>query len=202
MPAITRALDPASIDAILVTHLHGDHFGSIPFVLLQQTFSKRARPLAIAGPRGLEKRLRDLALSLYADFYEMPLTYPTPFHAFDDGERDFGAARVTPLRVVHHPSSEPWGIRVRLGGKLVAFSGDAEWSDALPALADGADLFICEATTYEQRWSGHLSAVELAARRDELRCKRLVLVHLGPEAVARRAEIALEVADDGTRLVL
>jgi ribonuclease BN (tRNA processing enzyme) len=202
LPAITRVLDPATIDAILISHLHGDHFGSVPFVLLHQGFAGRARPLLIGGPRGLQTRLRDLSLSLYADFYDKPLPFPTPFYAFDDGDRDIGPARVTPLAVVHQASSEPWGVRVRIGGKLIAFSGDAEWSDALPALADGADLFICEATTYALRWAGHLSVMELVERRAELRCKRLVLVHLGPEAVARRAEIALEVAEDGMSLTL
>jgi ribonuclease BN (tRNA processing enzyme) len=202
MPAITRALDPGAIDAILVTHLHGDHFGGIPFVLLQQSFSGRTRPLAIAGPRRLESRLHDLALALYADFYDKPLPYPTPFTAFDDGERDVAGAHVAPLPVVHLPGSDPWGLRVRIENKLIAYSGDAEWSDALPKLADGADLFICEATTYERRWAGHLSATELAARRGELRCERVVLTHLGPEAVARRSEIELEVADDGMRVAL
>lgn len=202
VPAITRSVDPGAVDAILVTHLHGDHFGAIPFVLLQQKFSGRTRPLVIAGPRRLEQRLRDLALALYSDFYDEPLPYPTPFVAFDDGAANIAGAHVTPLSVVHLPGSDPWGVRLRVGGKLIAFSGDAEWSGAIPRLADGADLFISEATTYERRWRGHLSAKELKARRAELRCKRLVLTHLGPEAVAHRAEIALEVAEDGMAIAL
>jgi ribonuclease BN (tRNA processing enzyme) len=52
-------IDPASIDVILITHLHGDHFGGLPFVLLEaQLVSKRTRPLLLAGPPGLETRVR------------------------------------------------------------------------------------------------------------------------------------------------
>jgi ribonuclease BN (tRNA processing enzyme) len=55
--ALRRAgVDPATIDAILISHLHGDHFGGVPFVLLDGQFRRGARPLVIAGPRGVEAR--------------------------------------------------------------------------------------------------------------------------------------------------
>ena len=51
-------VDPAGINLILVTHLHGDHFGGIPFFVLDAQFSRRSRPLVIAGPPGIEARTR------------------------------------------------------------------------------------------------------------------------------------------------
>src|SRR5262244_2652310 len=51
-------ISPASIDTILITHLHGDHFGGLPFFILDAQFSKRETPLVIAGPPGLRDRLK------------------------------------------------------------------------------------------------------------------------------------------------
>src|SRR3974390_307635 len=53
------AVDPASIDAVVVSHLHGDHFGGLPFLLLDGQFSRRTRPLTVAGPPGTARRLTD-----------------------------------------------------------------------------------------------------------------------------------------------
>ena len=50
-------VDPATIDAILISHLHGDHFGGVPFVLLDGQFRRGERPLTMAGPPGVEARV-------------------------------------------------------------------------------------------------------------------------------------------------
>ena len=56
--ALRRAgIDPATIDAILISHLHGDHFGGVPFVLLDGQFRRGVRPLVVAGPAGVEARV-------------------------------------------------------------------------------------------------------------------------------------------------
>ncbi len=58
LPALKRLeIDRNEIDLILITHFHGDHFAGLPFVLLDAQFSRRTRPLTIAGPQGIETRL-------------------------------------------------------------------------------------------------------------------------------------------------
>ncbi|MFL5121691.1 MAG: MBL fold metallo-hydrolase, partial [Microvirga sp.] len=59
LPALKR-LDIARepIDLILITHFHGDHFAGLPFLLLDAQFTRRARPLVIAGPQGIETKLK------------------------------------------------------------------------------------------------------------------------------------------------
>src|SRR5439155_20863861 len=148
LAALTAIMDPARVDGIVVTHLHGDHFGAIPYLVMQQRFASRARPLILAGPPGLEARLRQLSLALYADFYERPLPYELRFVPFGDGELAIGAARIAARRVMHSPDAEPHGVRLRMGGRLIAYTGDAGWSEDLPAPASGADLLICEPSTY------------------------------------------------------
>ena len=66
-----------------------------------------------------------------------------------------------------HFDLEAYGFRVRGDGALLAYSGDAAPSEALNELADGADLFLCEATLdkpgSEHEPRGHLTAAEAVA---------------------------------------
>ncbi|HUG06755.1 MAG TPA: MBL fold metallo-hydrolase, partial [Candidatus Limnocylindria bacterium] len=50
-------VDPGSIDAVLLTHFHGDHSGGVPYLILDGQFGKRERPLLIAGPPGVRERM-------------------------------------------------------------------------------------------------------------------------------------------------
>ena len=207
LPAIKRLVDPATIDGIAISHLHGDHFGSIPYLVMEQHYAGRTTPLTIVGPSDLKARAIAAGAALFQDFYGGPagpsLGYPLEWRVLGEEASVVGGARVSGHPVEHVPESQPHGLRVRVGERLIAYSGDATWSDALPRLADGADLFICEATNYATPHPVHLSIDELRAHRSELRCGRLVVTHLGSETLARLGELRdIEHAADGTVLEL
>lgn len=84
-----------------------------------------------------------------------------------------------------------------VGGATIGYSGDAGWSDALEELADGADLFICGVWSFDAVDPGFLDLTTLLRNRDRLRCKRLILTHLGPSMLEHLAEVPVEVAADG-----
>jgi ribonuclease BN (tRNA processing enzyme) len=85
---------------------------------------------------------------------------------------------------------------------VIAYSGDTEWTDALVEAARGADLFVCEAYTFEKEVPFHLSYRTLERERSRLDCRRLVLAHLGPEMLANLGSIPEEVAEDGAVIEL
>ena len=200
LPAITRA-NAAPIDAIAISHLHGDHFGGIPYLVIQQHFSGRTRPLAIAGPRDLAARLRGAEQALYPDFFgRTRLGFEVTLTTLTAEDTPLGGALVSALPVRHAAESDPHGLRVRVGRTLIAYSGDATWSEHLPRVAQGADLFICEATNFSQDDPAHLSYRTLMAHRDELDCRRIVLTHLGSSTLAHLAELEIEHAIDGLEL--
>jgi len=208
LPAIKRAIDPATIDGIAISHLHGDHFGGIPYLVMEQHYAGRNTPLAIAGPPDLRARATAAGQTLFQDFFGGPsgsptLGYPLEWLVLSEEPAAVGGAGVSGHPVEHVPESQPHGLRVRVGDRLIAYSGDATWSDAIPRLADGADLFICEATNFATPHPVHLSIDELRAHRAELRCGRLVVTHLGNETLARLGELGdIEAAADGTVLEL
>ncbi|MGH2377159.1 MAG: MBL fold metallo-hydrolase [Candidatus Limnocylindria bacterium] len=202
LPMIKRHIDPAAIDAIAVSHLHGDHFGGIPFLLDEQKWAFRKRPLVVAGPPSLADRLGRVAEGYSMDISRASLGFDLTFVTLDRTERTLGGAHVAALPVRHSPKAEPHGLRVRAGGKLIAYSGDATWGEELIGLAEGADLFICESTHFDSPDPVHVSYVTLMRHRAELRCERIVLTHLGADMILRLGEVEIEVATDGMLLEL
>jgi ribonuclease BN (tRNA processing enzyme) len=93
-------------------------------------------------------------------------------------------------------------LRVEIGGKIIGYSGDTEWTDALIRAAEGADLFICEAYFFEKRIRYHLDYRSLMAHRGELACRRLVLTHMSSDMLDRIESLDVECAEDGKCIVL
>jgi ribonuclease BN (tRNA processing enzyme) len=198
LPAIKRAMDPTTLQAIAISHLHGDHFGGIPYLLMEQYFTGRTAPLAIGGPRELQQRATRAGEALYVDFFgKTSLDYDVSFVTLRETPVPLGGAEVSAHPVKHVAESDPHGLRVRIDGKLIAYSGDARWSDELVTVAKGADLFICESTNFATSDPAHLCYRELIADRAKLDCGRIILTHLGQEAIAHLAEMELETAEDG-----
>jgi ribonuclease BN (tRNA processing enzyme) len=197
------AIDPNEIDTILITHLHGDHFGGLPFLVLDGQFSRRSRNLLVAGPPGLTERVTQAMEVFFPGSSRAQRKFATEFLELAEGSSaTIGALRVTPHEVVHACGAPPYALRIELDGRTIAYSGDTEWTDRLLAVAAGADLFICEAYFYDKPVRFHLDYATLAHRRSELGCKRLIVTHMGPDMLARAAELPVEAAYDGLEVSL
>ncbi|MFL6791082.1 MAG: MBL fold metallo-hydrolase [Bradyrhizobium sp.] len=200
LPALKR-LDIArdDIELILITHFHGDHFGGLPFFLLDAQFSRRTRPLVIAGPKGIETRLAQLMEALFEHSSRTKQRFELSVVALaPEQSQTFGAVTVTPYPVVHGESGGPFlGYRVEAEGRAIAYTGDTEWTETLIPLARGADLFISEAYTYDRIVKNHLSLKTLEPRLPEINAKRLILTHMSDDMLGRLGSLAYTAADDG-----
>jgi len=197
-------VDPASIDAIVVSHLHGDHFGGLPFLLLDAMFmTRRTRPLVIAGPRTIADRVHKICDAMFPGTWDYPKRFAIEFLEYEDGQPlDVAGTTVTPYPVLHDSGAQAYALRVSCDGCTVAYSGDTAWTDNLIEAARDADIFLCEATSFSKPIPNHLTYRAIAAKRKVLSAKRIVLTHLGPDVLARRKELALTAARDGQIFVL
>jgi ribonuclease BN (tRNA processing enzyme) len=199
-----HGVDPNEIDCILVSHLHGDHFGGIPFLVLESQFvSKRTNPLTVAGPPGTAERVRQAMEVLFPGSSDGDHGFELEIVEMRPGSgRDIGEIRVTPYLVSHPSGAPPFALRVECDGRVIAYTGDTEWTDSLLDAGRDADLLIAEAYFYDKTVGYHLDYRTLAGRIDEIGAKRLVITHMSAEMLARLDSLDCEFAEDGKSIEL
>jgi len=198
--AMKRAgLDPSDVDAIILSHLHGDHFGGIPFFFIEYLYRQsRDNPLTIAGPPGTEERVRGLFGLMYGNGQSVKEIPPTRFRILrPEQQQSVNGIDVFPFRVPHQTHDTSLGLKVAYEGKQILFSGDSTWTDLFIDHARGVDLFLCECSFYSEQPGMHVNYLGLQANLSRLDCKKLVLTHMGEEMLARRYEVTATLAEDG-----
>ena len=165
-----RKIDLNTIDGVILSHLHGDHFGALPFMLLDAQFlSARSRPLIIAGPPGTRERLNAALEVFFPRSSKTAWKFPLEVIEITPGVPDevLGFA-VRTAEVIHQSGAPSTAVRLTQGGKVLSYSGDTEWTDALMPIADGADLFVLECYEYARDLPGHMSFSKLKQHRATL----------------------------------
>lgn len=192
-------VDPNRVASIFITHLHGDHFGGLPFFILDaQLVSRRQAALTIAGPPGLAERLRVTMEALFPGSSGVEPKFPLEIVELAPEERRVvGRVTVTAYPVRHACGAPPYALRLESGGKVVAYTGDTEWTETLIPAARDADLFIAEAYFHDRKIRHHLDWRSLEPHLGAIRPKRIILTHFSPDMLARAGNLAVEAAEDG-----
>ncbi|MFD4254870.1 MBL fold metallo-hydrolase [Amycolatopsis thermoflava] len=192
------ALEPNELAAVFVSHLHGDHFGGLPFLVLDGQFRRRTAPLMVAGPPGLRQRLTEMMEVLYPGSSRARRKFEVEVVELNPGEpRRIAGIDVTAWEVDHASGAPPLALRLDVDGVVIAYTGDTAWTGAIPAAAAGADLLVAEAYYVDKDIPYHLNHNTLLAHRDELTCGRIVLTHMSDDMLAHTDEAAFEPAHDG-----
>lgn len=185
--ALQRHCGLYDLDAIFLSHLHADHCIDMCAYFVARYYRHeggRCGALPVYGPEGTEQRLT----TAYEDVPdERSMSEVFDFRTLKPGGFEIGPFTVRTERVSH--PVESYGIRVEHGGRSLVYSGDTGACPELAALAEGADLFLCEAsfTHGKEDVPGlHLNGREAGEYAHGGRVGRLVLTHIPPWTDADR----------------
>jgi ribonuclease BN (tRNA processing enzyme) len=197
-------IEPNSLDAVLLTHLHGDHAGGVPFLLMDAMLAaRRSRPLTIAGPPDLRARLDVVREALFPGSGRMVPKFPIDWIEMEPGRsHPVLDLLVSPERARHTPETNPTALRVQIGDKVVSYTGDTEWTDEVARAARAADLLIAESYFYQKPVPWHLNYPEITAHASRVGAKRLILTHMSREMLAHADRVPEECAYDGLVVTL
>lgn len=194
-------VDPREIDAIAISHFHGDHAAGVPFLLLDYLYEHpRHKQLEILGPPGIAERV----VSTTATFHyegELERRYELRFAEYECGTpRELAGFVVTASPAHHHPETRPHMLRLETDDRAIFFSGDTGWHEQLPNRVGDVNLFISECVFMEECFEYHLSHERLKLVQERFSSDRIILTHLGSQVLDNLDRVGFETASDGLRL--
>jgi ribonuclease BN (tRNA processing enzyme) len=201
---VRYGINPNEIDFILISHLHGDHCGGIPFFITgSQLIFRRTEPLLIIGPPGIKELMVKAMEAMFPGSSDVQRKFAVEIREFSHRDPEvIGTVKFTPY-LNFNPQVDPsFALRIECGGKIIGYSSDTQWTDALRDVAADADLFIAEAYFYEKQVKGHMDYTTLMSRYGSTGAKRLVLTHMSPDMLTMRDRVACECADDGKVFII
>ena len=176
---LQRYVDPLVLDAVLISHLHPDHYFDISGLYVVWKYHPGgARPrIPVIGPEGIA----DQCARAYGLPEDPGMSEEFEFHEYDDRPIHLGPFTIRATRLVHPITA--YGLRIQSEGRTLVYSGDTGPCQELVDLAADADLLLCEAAFVESGDNPadlHLTGKQAGVAAAEADVRRLVLTHIPP----------------------
>ncbi len=209
---IKEGKNPNTVQAVFLTHFHGDHAGGLPFLFLHRKYMPQARDsvLHVIGGKGLQHRVM-----LYLE-----ASYPTlkdwikeessvTFHEITDvttrQQLPFLDLSFEVIPIPHE--IESLGYRVHVNEKIISLTGDTKPTSTLSRLADEATVFITECSTMKPIPADHVSWEWIKVQLPKWTASWIVFNHYAEDVWNARNHLMASdrriiLAQDGLKLVL
>jgi ribonuclease BN (tRNA processing enzyme) len=203
-----EGLDPNAVDTIFISHLHGDHFAGLVWWKIHAHHTiRRTRKLTVAGPTGLVERFEQACEVLFPGSSRVPPRFEMEFVEFDaEKPVEVDGTRLTAFAGEHPSGALSAALRLERDAKVLSYSGDTQWVDALIPCATGADLLITECYSFDEvKIPYHLNWQVLVEKLDALGAKKVMLTHMNLNMLAAADGVASDnvlIAHDGRVIAL
>jgi ribonuclease BN (tRNA processing enzyme) len=203
LPHLKRlGLPLTDIRVIFISHFHGDHFLGLPFLLLEYLhITPRREDLYIVGPPGVEEKIECLAEMAFPNLSHADAGYRRRYLEADANRQQTVGDLPFQAFLMKHASDTltSFGYSLRLAEKVIAYTGDAELSDELFALAEGADVLVLDCNYSQGRGPEHVSFADVPEIRRRLPSSTtIILTHLEAEPDVSGLEGVLVAQDFAT----
>lgn len=179
----TLGIDPNSIEALVVSHHHGDHFLGLPFLLLHWKWQGRTRPIRIIGPVATEALGKDIAQKVFPGVLDGG--YDIEWIEMNPGDAcRLEGIELEAVEVEHDEElSATLGYRALIGGRRLAYTGDTRLCQNVFELAKGAEVMVSECASRTANIPIHMNLVrDIPQVRAALPPEaQLILSHLAPD---------------------
>jgi ribonuclease BN (tRNA processing enzyme) len=181
--ALQRYVEPADIDAIVISHLHADHFIDLTAYVVALRYGGDGHRL-----RGPDKRIPLVGVAGTRDRLEAaydPLTRKLGLHELfsfaTPSTGELGPFRMS-YALMNHPTPTN-AIRIEWNDRSLVYSADTGECDKLVELADGADVLLCEASVGPDEDlvpDLHMTGRMAGEHADRAGVDRLIVTHVPP----------------------
>ncbi len=182
--SLNRAgIDPNVVEAVVLSHHHGDHFLGLPFLLLHWKHRGRETPVTIVGPPETERLTREIGETVYPGLFESEFGIEWREVAAGDSAT-VGDLALEAVQVEHDDRlSLNLGYRARLDGIRFGYTGDTRRCEAVLDLARGAQVLVSECASRDTPIPVHMNLVDdiPEVHAAMASTSRLVLTHVTPE---------------------
>lgn len=176
-------IDPNSIETVVLSHQHGDHFLGLPFLLLHWEYMGRTSPVRIVAPLGTREGMLRVCELAYPGVTNA--AYGIEWLEAEAGTSlRAGGLLIEPVEVNHDPKLERClGYHVEYGGRQLGYTGDSAMCEGVMDLARRADVLVSECASRDQQVPVHMNLVDdiPKVRAAMAGTAELILTHLGPK---------------------
>lgn len=153
-------IDPNDIEAVILSHHHGDHMLGLPFLILHWKYRGRTRPVRIIGPPETEVVARLIAERTYPGLFDLP--FEIQWVTARPGDMvDVDALQLAPVEVQHDEKLIlSLGYACTLDRRQFGYTGDTQMCEAVLDLARHSEVLVTECSSKRQRIPTHMNLVD------------------------------------------